>query len=335
MTKRGDIMQQHKPKISFKVVTMVILGAFSACLAIGCIPEAARKPVPRPEIPKEISLGPGKEPLIKVFDVETGSIKEMPLEEYVTNAVAGEMKNWFPAEALAAQAILARTYALCFVQTKKHSAVNPAAHISTSFEEAQAWNPRNVNNRIRWAVRTTRGKVLVHGGRYINAWFHAHAGGMTATAKEGLNYEQPEPPYTQVVKSGEGPTAPEEFSRWRAVFTKQEVVSAFQKLGTQPGDFTSITVTERGPSGRAVRISAGAAEVNAANLRTALDSTRMKSTLLTSARVEGDAVIFEGKGFGHGVGMSQWGALEMARRGKNAEEILRHYFKNVDIVKLW
>jgi len=328
-------VQQHKPKLSFWVMTMAILGAFSACLAVGCIPEAARKPVPRPEIPKEISLGPGKEPRIKVFDLETKTIKEMPLEEYVTNAVAGEMKNWFPAEALAAQAILARTYTLRFVQTKKHSAINPKAHISTSFAEAQAWNPRNVNNRVRWAVRATRGKVLVHGGRYIDAWFHAHAGGMTATAKEGLNYKQPEPPYTQVVRSAEGPTAPKELSRWRAVFTKQEVASAFQKLGGQPGDFASITVTERGPSGRAVRIKAGAAEANAADLRTALDSTRMKSTLLTSVRVEGGRVVFEGKGFGHGVGMSQWGALEMARRGKNAEEILRHYFKQVDIVKLW
>lgn len=328
-------MQRSEPKISLRVSIAAFLSLFLVCFVIGCTPEGFRKPVPLPDIPEEISRGPGKEPRIKVFDTKTKTVKEMPLEEYVMNAVAGEMKNWFPPEALAAQAILARTYTLRFIETKKHSALNPSAHISTSFEEAQAWNPAAINSRIRWAVRSTRGKVVVHNGRYINAWFHSHAGGMTATAKEGLNYEYPEPPYTQVVRSGEGPTAPKEFNRWRAVFTKQEVARAFQKIGGQPGDFDSITVTERGPSGRAVRIRAGGAEVNAVNLRTALDSTRMKSTLLTSARVEGDQVIFEGKGFGHGVGMSQWGAQEIARRGKKADDIIRHYFKDVDIVKLW
>ncbi|MEW6573975.1 MAG: SpoIID/LytB domain-containing protein [Bacillota bacterium] len=328
-------MQSIETKVSLRILTMILLSVILVCLATGCTTEGLRKPVPRPDIPEEISRGPGKEPRIKVFVTETKTIQEMPLEEYVMNTVAGEMKNWFPPEALAAQAILARTYTLRFVEIKKHSDLNPSAHISTSFEEAQAWNPDNVNNRVRSAVQATQGKVVVYGGRYINAWFHSHAGGLTATAKEGLNYEYPEPPYTQVVRSGEGPTAPKEFNRWRAVFTKQEVVRAFQKIGTQPGDFSSITVSQRGPSGRAVRIRAGSAEVHAADLRTALGSTEMKSTMLTSARVEGDKVILEGKGFGHGVGMSQWGALEMARRGKNAEEIIRHYFKNVDIVKLW
>ncbi|MEW6448207.1 MAG: SpoIID/LytB domain-containing protein [Bacillota bacterium] len=328
-------MKSSEHKITLRVLIIACLSLFLFCLAFGCTPKGVRKPVPLPTIPQEISRGPGKEPRLKVFVTETKTIKEMPLEEYVAATVAGEMKNWFPREALAAQAILARTYALNFVATKKHSAVNPAAHISTSFEEAQAWNPKSVNNRVRSAVQATRGKVAVHRGRYINAWFHSHAGGLTATAKEGLNYEHPEPPYTRVVRSGEGPTAPQEFNRWRAVFTKEEVIRAFQKTGGQPGDFSSITVSERGPSGRAVRIRAGGAEANAVDLRTALGSTRMKSTLLTSARVEGDKVVLEGKGFGHGVGMSQWGALEMARRGKNAEEILKHYFQNIDIVKLW
>lgn len=322
-------------RIKSRWLTLLLAGALVAGLFSGCAPEGARKPVPRPDIPREISRGPGKEPRLKVFVTETRTVREMPLEEYVMGTVAGEMKNWFPAEALAAQAILARTYALQFVETHKRSDLNPEAHISTAFEEAQAWNPQNINQRVRWAVRTTRGKVAAYNGRYINAWFHSHAGGMTATAKEGLNYEHPEPPYTQVVKSGEGPTAPKEFQRWRAVFTKQEVREAVQKLGRQVGDFNTLTVSERGPSGRATRLRIGTAEVNACELRTALGSTRMKSTLLTSARVEGDRVIFEGKGFGHGVGMSQWGALEMARGGKKAEEIIRYYFKNVDIVKLW
>jgi stage II sporulation protein D len=319
----------------FRWLSLLLTFVLLTGLTAGCTPGAARKPVAKPDIPKEISRGPGREPRIKVFIVETRTIKEMPLEDYVMGTIAGEMKNWFPHEALAAQAILARTYALKFVQEKKHSSLNPSAHISTSFEEAQAWNPHNINWRIRQAVRATRGKVVIHNGRYINAWFHGHAGGMTATAKEGLNYEYPEPPYTKVVRSGEGPDAPKNFISWRAVFTKAEVTAALEKLGQSPGDFSTVTILERGPSGRATRMRIGNAVVHAATLRTALGSTRMRSTLLTSARVEGDSVIFEGKGFGHGVGLSQWGARELARKGRTAEEIIKYYFKDVDVVKIW
>lgn len=318
-----------------KLLALIFLATCFASQMHGCAPKAARKPVQLPDIPQEISKGAGKEPSIKVFIAETGQIKEMQLERYVEAVVAGEMKNWFNEQALGAQAILARTYALELVGTHKHSALNPDAHISTSFEEAQAWNPEGVNERVRRAVQRTRGKVAVYNGRYIKAWFHAHAGGVTATAKEGLNYEYPEPPFTKVVKSGEGAGAPPAYSAWRAVFTKEEVAGAVQKLGSNPGNFTSVTVIERGPSGRATRIRVGNAVVHAADLRTALDSTRFKSTLLTSARVEGNKVIFKGKGFGHGVGMSQWGAQEMARRGENAGQIIQYYFKDVDIVKLW
>ena len=61
----------------------------------------------------------------------------------------------------------------------------------------------------------------------------------------------------------------------------------------------------------------------------------MKSTMLESVDVEGDKVVMKGKGYGHGVGMSQWGANQLAREGKKAEDIIKHYFKDVEIVKLW
>ena len=67
----------------------------------------------------------------------------------------------------------------------------------------------------------------------------------------------------------------------------------------------------------------------------ALDSTIFKSTLITDINIKGDKVIIKGKGYGHGVGMSQWGAYAMAKEGKNAEEIIKHYFKDISIVKLW
>jgi len=318
------------------VAGTVLVLLLVTCFWAGCAGQ--RKPgaaMRKPAIPQVISQGEGKEPRLRVHVAETGEVREMPLEEYVAAVVAGEMKNWFPLEALGAQAILARTFVLDFVRSHGHSAINPAAHISTSFEEAQAWNPSNINDRIRQAVAKTRGKVAVHNGRYIRAWFHSHAGGCTATAREGLNFKFAEPPYTKVAASREGRDVPQEFARWRAVFTREEVAAAARGLGQDPGPFTTIRVVRRGPSGRATILRIGDAEVHAADLRAALGSTRMRSTLLTGARVEGDRVILAGKGFGHGVGMSQWGARELARRGRKAEDIVRYYFRNVYIVKLW
>ncbi|MGQ9497976.1 MAG: SpoIID/LytB domain-containing protein [Desulfotomaculales bacterium] len=308
----------------------------SACLCCGCAGQ--RKPgkvVRKPAIPEAISRGEGKEPRLRVYVVESGEVREMPLEEYVAAVVAGEMKNWFPLEALGAQAILARTFVLDFVHSHGRSALKPSAHISTSFEEAQAWNPAEVNDRVRRAVAKTRSMVAVYDGRYIRAWFHSHAGGCTATAREGLNFQFAEPPYTKVVASREGRDVPREVARWRAVFSRDEVAAAVRNLGKEPGRITTIRVVRRGPPGRATTLRIGDAEVHAADLRAALGSTRMRSTLLTGARVEGNRVIFAGKGFGHGVGMSQWGAKELARQGRKADDIIRYYFRNVGIVKLW
>ena len=76
-------------------------------------------------------------------------------------------------------------------------------------------------------------------------------------------------------------------------------------------------------------------EVSAPAFRVAIGSTKMRSCLLESLKIEDGQVKMSGKGYGHGVGMSQWGAYAMAKEGKNAEEIVEHYFRNVTIVKAW
>ncbi|MCR4432299.1 MAG: SpoIID/LytB domain-containing protein [Tepidanaerobacteraceae bacterium] len=294
----------------------------------------ARKPA-LPEIPSRISRGAGVEPSLTVYDVQTKTTKKMGLEDYVAGVVAGEMENYWPVEALAAQAILARTYVLEFIEDKGGSKYGNA-DISTDFEEAQAWNPGNINENIKKAVSMTRGKVATYKGGYIKAWFHSHSGGMTATAKEGLNFKESEPPYIKVVKSPDADVGPEGKKTWHATFEKSELSSIIKsKMGQDTGPIDNAAIVERGPSGRATQIKIGKATVNAPDLRIALGSMKMRSTLLTSLRVEGDKVIMEGKGFGHGVGLSQWGANVMAKQGKSPEDIIKYYFKNVDVVKLW
>ena len=143
----------------------------------------------------------------------------MKFEDYVVGVLAGEMSNDFPAEALAAQAILARTFVMEFI-TEKGNSKYEGAHISTDIEEAQAWDAKEVNDRIVKAVADTRGQVLLCDGKYVKAWFHAHAGGQTATAEEGLGFKEKEPPYIQVVKSPDSPEAPSKDANWIATFSK-------------------------------------------------------------------------------------------------------------------
>ncbi len=296
---------------------------------------APEQPAKKPAIPEALGSPNGQEPRLKVYIKEEGRVQEMPFEEYVAGVVGGEIKNDWPMEAIKAQAIIARTFVLKFIKDKGQSKY-ANAHISTDIEEAQAWNMEAVNDRIRKAVNETRGQVIVYDGDYVNAWFHSNAGGKTATAVEGLAYKEGNPPYIQTVDSPDDSSLiPPDERNWVAEFSKQEVIRAVQQTGKQIDDFSSIKIGKRGPSGRAMEIMLDSIPVSAPDLRIALGSTRMKSTLLDEVRLEGDRVIFKGRGYGHGVGMSQWGAYNMAKQGKKAEDIIKYYFKGVQIIKLW
>ena len=331
-------MQKYK-KINLISIIILLIASLTACQPAKRprdkeLPRKVEQEVKTPPIPKSINQGERKEPLLKVYLTDGKRVDEMKFEDYVVGVLAGEMNNDFPAEALAAQAILARTFVMEFV-TEKGNSKYDGAHISTDIEEAQAWDANEINDRVIDAVAKTRGQVLLCDGEYVKAWFHAHAGGQTATAKEGLGYEKSEPPYIQVVESPDSSEAPSEDANWTATFSKAEIKEAMQKVGQNIENFNSIEISNKGPSGRATELKIGDKTVNAPSFRIALDSTKMKSTMLESIVVEGDKVTMKGKGYGHGVGMSQWGANQMAAEGKKAKDIINHYFKNVEIVKLW
>lgn len=272
-------------------------------------------------------------PVLRVYDVKNEKLEELSVEEYLPAVLAGEMAGDWPLEALKAQAILARTFVLQFVTEKKSR--YEGADISTDIEEAQAYDAAGVNGRIRQAVAETRGMVLNAGGELPYAWFHAHSGGLTARAKEGLDYEKDEPGYTQCVKGMENDEAPPEAAHWEAAFTEEEIIAAMKDVGAPITGVTGISISQRGESGRAATLIVSGREVSAPALRIALGSTKMRSCLLESLRVEDNQVKMKGRGYGHGVGMSQWGAYAMAKAGRTAEEIVTHYFRGVMLDKAW
>ncbi|MGV8146050.1 MAG: SpoIID/LytB domain-containing protein [Alkaliphilus sp.] len=285
-------------------------------------------------IPEQIREGEGKEPNIKVYLVEEKRINEMKFEEYVMGVLAGEMENDWPEEALMAQAVLARTFVLRFI-TEKGGSKHKGAHVSTDIEEAQAWNSEKINERIKQAVEKTRGQVAIHNNKLINAWFHSHAGGKTASAKEGLGYKEEEPPYIKIVESPDSKEAPDEHATWSVVFSNKEILAALKEVGHNVTSFDKIEIVEKGPSKRATKLKIYGVIVHAPSFRIALGSKKMKSTKIESISVDNNQVIIKGTGYGHGVGLSQWGAYHLANNGKKAKQILDHYFKDIEIVNLW
>lgn len=272
-------------------------------------------------------------PVLEVYVVDDKAVKEMDIETYLQGVLAGEMKNDWPLEALRAQAILARTFVLKFT-TEKESKYQ-GADVSTDIEEAQAYNAADVNDRVKQAVTSTRGMVLSSNGEFPYAWFHAHSGGKTALAKEGLGYEKDEPPYTTSVAGQESDKAPEDAKAWEASFLEAEFLKACKEAGGSPTSAKNVSISKKGESGRAVTITVDGQEVDAVKLRIALGSTKMRSTLLTSISAKGGKIAMAGKGFGHGVGMPQWGAYGLAEGGMKGEEIVLQYFKNVQVVSMW
>ena len=304
------------------VVVLVILWA--------CNFSAQRKPIER------IPGAPDKEPTISLYVQDKGAKENIKLEDYLAGVVAAEMEPTWPLNALAAQAIVARTFTMENVQAGRVKKLH-GTDASTSVEEFQAYDPSRINDNVRKAVRMTRGKVITYHNNYIKGWFSACDGGISASAQEGLGYNQGP---TKYIKAGArdgclAVTAPQNRD-WHAEIPLGRVREAVRNIkGTDPGNVNAVKVIERGPSGRATKIQVGSAVVSGPELRLALGSEQIRSTLISRAEIQGNNLLLEGNGFGHGVGLCQWGSEKMAKEGKDPEEIIKFYFRDVKIQKLW
>lgn len=307
----------------FRMAATLLLA--SALAGAGCVPQ--KKPVPG---------APTREPTISVYHADTGKKEKMKLEKYLAGVVAAEMDPSWPVNALAAQAILARTFTMENIQSGRVKKLR-GTDVSTSVEECQAYDPSRINDRVLKAVDITRGMVVTNNGRYIKSWFSACDGGISASAQEGLAYYEAPTPYIRAgVRDGCLAVTVPENRRWRVEVPLSSVRKAVAEVaGRDPGEITSARVVEKGPSGRATKIKFGDVTVSGPDFRLALGNDVMRSTLLNDLYVRGDSLVMEGVGYGHGVGLCQWGARKMAEEGKSPEEIIKFYFKGVEIKKLW
>jgi stage II sporulation protein D len=265
------------------------------------------------------------EELIRVRAASSRAVVELRLEDYVAGVVSGEMPASFPPEALKAQAVAARSYAL----TRKIDAqVAGREHDIASGVVAQVWTARP-SAAARAAAEATAGEVLVVGRDPVEAYFHASCGGRTEAGLPALGRDLP---YLVPVECGRCDRSPG--VRWRVEAKAREVAAA---AGLR-GKASAARVAARSPSGRAerVEVEAGgrAASVSAVELRRRLGWSRLPS-LAFDVRAAGEGFAFEGRGRGHGAGLCQWGAAGLAREGKGYREILARYYPGADVVRMY
>ncbi len=309
-----DMWRYRHVRIAAAAIGILILASIMAIRFLGS-----------PDEPKPL----GEEPSLRVFFHETGEIRTMSIETYIEGVVAAEMDPEWPTEALAAQAIIARTFTVRGMEDGGVPGRN--ADASTDHTEFQAYDAARVNDRVRAAVESTRGEIITYQDRPALAWFHASSGGRTATPQEGLGFDGEDTPYLRVVDDLDET----EDVQWDHEFPVNEIERAASSLGHNVSPLREVAIDETGPSGRAVTVRLNDQSVPAPELRLSLGPTRMRSTLLEDLEISNGTVAMSGRGFGHGVGLSQWGAWVMAQRGISAEDIVLFYYKGVDIVRRW
>lgn len=279
-----------------------------------------------------------EEPTVTVYVNETGQIQEMKLEEYLAGVVAGEMFPDWPVEAYAAQAIFARSFTMDFM-AKGGVKDRYGADVSTNIEETQAYNPDAITDEIREGVEMTRGEVMTYDNRFVRGWFHAYSGGETCQAKEGLDYQEEEPPFTTNVSLPENEYVPDDVKAWTAEYSTAELATLLAPRGVNVGEITAVEIAERGPTERITKLTIegveGEQEITGPEFRLAVDSTKMKSTLVEEMSLEDGTLTIRGAGYGHGVGLSQWDAYMFAEEGKDPSDIVQTFFEGVQIRKIY
>jgi stage II sporulation protein D len=256
-------------------------------------------------------------------------ISEVPLEEYVAGVVRAEVGERWPLEALRAQAVAVRTYAAY------HRQLNAAKpfHILASTAHQQ-YAGRVAESSVVWsATQETAGQVLRLDGQLFPAFYHTESGGHTE--EPGSVFAARNMPPLRAVVCPHSTGSPH--YAWSLELPLPAVAEALRRGGTDVGDVTEIEVPERTVSQRAltvaVRGTRGTASLRGNDFRRLVGYDTLKSTLFTVATERG-VVRFTGRGYGHGVGLCQWGARGMAEQGYTMVQILEFYYPGAVLAPL-
>ncbi|GAE27245.1 stage II sporulation protein D [Halalkalibacter wakoensis JCM 9140] len=283
------------------------------------------------ELESEFDYNPEADVAVTVFRTESEQLEETPLERYVMGVVASEMHASFEMEALKAQALTARTYMVKNILQPRTEQLPEGAMVTDTVthqvykneeELKELWGSDYDMNmaRIQEAVLATQGQVLTFEGEPIDALFFSTSNGYTENSED---YWGDEIPYLRSVESPWDQVSP----RFSSEIT-MSVADFQEKLKVNlPEDGSVGTILERTQGGRVAKVRINDEELSGREVR---DRLGLDSSDFQWQR-QGDQIAIQTRGWGHGVGMSQFGADGMAKEGSNYADIINHYYNGVEI----
>jgi stage II sporulation protein D len=296
----------------------------------------------KPDVQKTAKPDNSTKVYINIYNDKTKKVFKLEIEEYVKGVVASEMPPEFESEALKAQAVAARTYTMARVKKlfTSDDGEHKDADICTNSKHCQAWIDKdtffknygncsdNYWSKIDNAVSQTRGKLIYYNNQLINPVFHSSSGGKTDNVEAVWNCA-PES-YLKGVVSPEG-------SNGQFISKVDISISEFVKklknrypklIVNQKSIKKEISILEKTYGGRVKNIKIGNTKVSGNEFREIFD---LKSTNF-EIQTDSKKIYMKTIGYGHGVGMSQWGAEVFAKEGKSYMEILKYYYQGVEII---
>ena len=255
----------------------------------------------------------------------------LPVEDYLYGVLGGETYPAWPAAALEAQAIVARSYALWRMAQRRDEAFDLHATVMDQNYLGMA----KETPELRAAVDRTAGLVLLYQLKLFRCYYHSTCGGHTEAVQEVF----PDPPLLPLSAVPCQYCKDSKHYSWRKVIPKAELADALAKSNPSIQTLASIAVSGRTPSGRAKEIAVGVGggrqvTLLASAFRLAVGPAKLPSVFIEVRETLG-GYEFQGRGFGHGVGMCQWGARGMAEARFSAAEILRHYYPGAQLTRLY
>jgi len=256
-------------------------------------------------------------------------VNQLPLEEYLVGLINCEISSAWPIEAVKAQAIIARTYAL----NRRKGRMDLPYHLESSVIDQVYEGSLIEDSRAQRAVLETKGEVLTFGGAIIQAFYHSSCGGRTEASE---NIWGTSLPYLKGVTCQYCLTSPNA-TAWEYRLSLKELEERLQAAGHKVSGLYDIKPGAFNSQGRLKQVlllaSKGSSSISGEQFRKAVGYGVMKSTRFTLKNIKNE-ISFSGSGNGHGVGLCQWGAKQRALDGFSAGEILSYYYPGTELKKL-
>ncbi len=251
-------------------------------------------------------------------------VEEIGVEEYLEGVLPHEMDPDWPLEALKAQAVIARTFTYANLGKFRKDGFDLTADTRSQVYKGLT----HVNENVRSAVRQTRGEVLGWNGKLLRVYYHACCGGATTDIGGAWSSEGDIPKPLRGVRDPFCAASPH--MKWTAYFAWAELTAAISERRLLPSPLSGLKAGLRDSAGyvRTFMAKAGRStvEVRGPDLRAALGANELKGLRIRNLFVRTKGVEFEGSGFGHGVGLCQWGAKLQSEKGRSYSQILKFYF---------